>query len=399
MLTRREFLKSAPALVAIGTSAPRLWLQAAEGARAQDSGRILVVIQLTGGNDGLNTIVPFDRDEYRRARPSLAIPAADVLKVGQGLGLHPGLTGLADLLQEERLAIVQGVGYPNPNRSHFESMDIWHTCLRKTENRQEGWLGRFINRHHPTDGVPAIHYGGEQQPLALASITRPVPTIRSLDQFRLDGDAAERLRPAIDAERTGTDGLLSFVQASSSTALQVSERIQRRAAQSKTAGSYPETELGQKLKAVSGLIHAGLESSVYYVQLDGFDTHSQQSDAHAGLLRQWSGAVRAFRQDLRDQGTEDRVLVMCFSEFGRRLEENASAGTDHGAAAPMFLIGAGVRPGLHGEHPSLTDLDQGDLKHAVDFRQVYATVLQGWFHAPANDILGGAFEPLQLLKG
>jgi uncharacterized protein (DUF1501 family) len=366
---------------------------------ANHDDRVLVVVQLSGGNDGLNTVIPFTHDVYRKNRPKLAIPATDVLKINGELGFHPAARGFADLLEQNRLAIVQGVGYPDPNRSHFESMDIWHTCLRKHETRRDGWLGRYLDQTPGAAGedVPAIHLGGEKQPFALTARQVRTPTIHSLDQFKLKTSGQES-RQAVEmlAEtmRPQSDDLLGFVQTSTTSALDVSERFSLSRDAAEPAKGFPETDLGRKLGTIAKLITSGLRTRIYYVEVDGFDTHSQQAAAHEGLLRQVGDAVSKFVTHLADQGAGERALVMCFSEFGRRVEENASEGTDHGAAAPMFLAGQSVRPGLIGAHPSLEDLDQGDLKHHTDFRQVYATVLEQWLGRPSETILGGSFSPI-----
>lgn len=402
MTTRRQFLRRAPALLTFGSLAPGVLLRAAEQSRQHGDDRILVVVQLSGGNDGLNTVIPFSHDVYRRSRPTLALPAEQVLRIDAELALHPALRGLADLLEAGRLAIVQGVGYPQPNRSHFESMDIWHTCARKEQRRADGWLGRCLERlpAGPSVDVPGLHLGLEQQPLALASRSLRVPSIRSAEQFHLqtsDGEQSGDVAAMAAARRDGADDLLGFVQSSTTSALAVAERFARAPQVLEPAAGYPMTELGRKLGQVARLITSGLTTRIYYVALDGFDTHSQQAAAHAALLRQLGDAVAAFIQDLVQQGCGDRVLVQCFSEFGRRVAENASQGTDHGAAAPLFLAGTQVRSGLIGPHPGLDDLDDGDLRHHTDFRQVYAAVLEHWLGCDPEPILGGRYTPVDAI--
>lgn len=401
-LSRRQLLQRSPALLALGSLAPGFLLQAAEDQASAD-GRILVVVQLSGGNDGLNTVVPFARDEYKQHRPKLAIPASDVLKINDELGFHPAARGFADLLEAQQLAIVQGVGYPNPNRSHFESMDIWHTCRRKDELRPDGWLGRYLDqspRGRSAD-VPAMHLGGEQQPFALAASQVRTPTVRSLEQFRLEGNGGETRQMVSQlaaTNRADADDLLGFVQSSTQSALTVAERFSLSPDALRPADAYPKTDLGHKLGTIARLIETGLSTRIYYVELDGFDTHAEQAAAHEGLLRHVGDALSAFIGDLVAQGQGDRVLALVFSEFGRRLAENASAGTDHGAAAPLFLAGTKVRSGLIGDHPSLTDLDQGDVQHHTDFRQVYAAVLERWLGSSSEPILGGNFRPVDALR-
>jgi uncharacterized protein (DUF1501 family) len=410
--TRRTFLASS-AVISFSSSLPAFLQQAGTLANEAGEERVLVVIQLSGGNDGLNTVVPFKQPEYRGMRPTLAMGSDQVLRINDELGLHPSLAGFHGLLEDGRLAIVQGTGYPNPNRSHFESMDIWHTCKRKTEQRTEGWLGRYAGiQASPLRGdasvsssgqIPAIHLGQEQQPLALASEAIRVPSIRSLDQFRLQGNTPESVRASVESllrkKHAGNDPLLDFVTSSTRSALDASKRVEQSTGGVKNGTRYPSTPLAGKMRIVASLLDSPLETRIYYVTIDGFDTHGQQAGAHASLLGQLDGAVSAFFEDITSRGQSSRVLLMCFSEFGRRLKENASEGTDHGAAAPMFLLGENVKPGVHGVHPSLTDLDQGDLKHHIDFRQVYATVLEKWMQTASQPLLGSGYPPLPLLRG
>ncbi len=400
MSTRRRFLQQtlgASTVISVGGMAPRFWLEAAAAEPDTDGETILVVVQLSGGNDGLNTVVPFADPDYRRARPSLAIDSASVLSIGDGIGFHPSMRGLADLFEENMVSVVQGVGYPNPNRSHFESMDIWHTCKRKTERRVDGWLGRYLDAsqtRHVGD-VPALHLGRDKQPFALATRHVRVPSVRSLDEFRLSFSNQAELIRSIDElsqlDRSSADDLLGFVHSSTATALSASRRVADVGKEAQPPVQYPGSELSKDLQTVAQLIDAGLSTRVYYVSLDGFDTHARQADAHSSLLRTWSDAVSTFIRDLQQRGHDHRVLVVSFSEFGRRVKENASRGTDHGTAAPLILAGGGVKSGLIGAHPSLTDLDQGDLRFHTDFRSVYATVLEKWLRWPSDKILGANF--------
>ena len=411
--TRRRFLATVSAataasgLVALSPLAPRFLCEMAAAGAEMPGERILVVVQLSGGNDGLNTVIPYKHEVYQKERrATLAVGADRVLKVAGDIGLHPSLTGLATLLENHQLAIVQGVGYPNPNRSHFESMDIWHTAHTKPQDRAAGWLGRaFDARRAALAGAadpPALHLGGEDQPLALAARDVPSPSIRSLDQFKLDTGGHDASRAALvaaaGAPRTGAGDLLKFVQTRTTSALEVSRRIEAAAKEYKTPVTYPDTDLAQKLKRIAQLIDAGLATRVYYVSLDGFDTHSDQRDAHAGLLSTLGGALSAFAEDLAAHTHLGRVLTLVFSEFGRRVEENASRGTDHGAAAPLLLVGNKVRSGLVGEHPRLDTLEGGDVKFHTDFRRVYAAVLEKWLEWPAAPILGEGFPPADVLQ-
>jgi uncharacterized protein (DUF1501 family) len=403
--TRRDFLKGAlgaSAVLSFGGTVPRFLAAAAAAEAEPTADTVLVVVQLSGGNDGLNTVVPFADDVYRKKRPKLAIPADKVLKLDDRLGLHPSLTGLRDLFDRGELGIVQGVGYPQPNRSHFESMDIWHTCRRKADRRNDGWLGRFLDASVKGDGgdVPALHLGDEKQPLALAADHVRVPSVASLDRFRLQASDAELTKAVADltaAERPKGNDLLDFVETSTTGALAASRRVESARGAYATKAEYPDTDLASKLRTVAQLIDAGLGTRIYYVTLDGFDTHSQQADAHTALLSQFGGAVGAFVRDVTEHGHGKRVLVTAFSEFGRRVEENASGGTDHGAAAPMFLAGGRVKPGLIGALPSLTDLEDGDLKFHTDFRQVYAAILERWLRWPSASVLGEEWKPADVI--
>jgi uncharacterized protein (DUF1501 family) len=404
--SRRAFLAQlagGSAIVSLGMRAPAFWARAAAAEAGLRKDSILVVVQLTGGNDGLNTVVPHRDDEYRKARPKLALPADELLSINDALGFHPAARGLADLLEAGQLAIVQGVGYPDPNRSHFESMDVWHTCHRKGGPRSTGWLGRLMDEIGRSAGsdAPAIHVGSEKQPLALAADKVRVPSFASPEAFRLEGGDDQPVKELVGGMQEqgpgGPDPLLGFLESSTTSAFDASERIVAALGNDASPVEYPESDLATRLKTIAQLIDAGLTTRIYYVELDGFDTHSQQAAAHAALLRQLGDALRAFHEDLTHRGHAERVLTASFSEFGRRVAENASVGTDHGAAAPVFLCGAPVRPGVVGEHPSLTDLDDGDLKFHTDFRQVYAAILGGWLGGSSESILGGRFEPIDFL--
>lgn len=405
--TRRSFLTVAgsSALVSFAPQVP-LFLRravAAEAASGEEGGdNVLVVVQLSGGNDGLNTVIPYGDDVYHRNRFSLDVGRNNVRKINDYVGLHPQMDGLSQLLEDGHLAIVQGVGYPNPNRSHFESMDIWHTARRDVPTQPTGWLGRGLDAAQQSGGdLPAVHLGGEVQPLALTGRDVPVPSLQSLDGFRLrtggDAQLKRTILAAAESKRNG-DELLGFLQSNTSAAFLASQRVERAVKDYQTSASYPQSGLARKLRSVAQLIKAGLKTRIYYLTLGGFDTHANQRDAHAALLRELSGAVHAFLEDVAAGGHGQRLLLMTFSEFGRRVKENASGGTDHGAAAPMFLAGQNVNSGLIGEHPSLTDLEDGDVKFHTDFRRVYAGVLRDWLRWDPAPVLGKQFAPLQVVR-
>lgn len=403
MIHRRQFLTSGSAAAAVTLSGamPQVFANAAVNTRSSE--RILVVVEMAGGNDGLNTVVPFQQDAYHRARPTLALSKADVISVDDELGFHPVMSGMADLMSRGKLAVVQGVGYDNPNRSHFESMDIWHTCQRKSDNRIDGWLGRYLQSIGLTDSSdPAgLHLGKDKQPFALMSRNVSVPSIRSLEQFRLNSPHGQSFRDAVQelasANRGQQNDLLDFVQSSTNSAMAASARLETTTMQKKSASTSSNSELSKKLATIAKLISSGLKTPVYYVQINGFDTHARQEGAHQSLMKQVSEAVTEFQKIITDQGDNDRVLTLCFSEFGRRVQENASKGTDHGTAGPIFLIGDHVKPGFVGQHPDVSDLVEGDLKHHTDFRQVYSAVLENWLGCDSASILKGQYAPVDAI--
>jgi uncharacterized protein (DUF1501 family) len=415
--TRRGFLRSSLAsssLVAMGAATVPTFLGQTAAQAGDDPGkgrRVLVVLQLIGGNDGLNTVVPHALEGYDRARRALRLPKAQLQTVTPEVGLHPGMGGLAKLLEDGALAIVQGVGYPNPDRSHFRSMEIWETARSDTrpDNLETGWLGRALDAGVPSgDDIAAIHLGGGRLPLALKARTAEAPSVRDLAAFRLKLEGpeprrAEETRALAEVARTAEGSaadnpLLGFVRRSALAAYDSSDRLSRLIGDNDAKASYPETPLAGRLRDIARIIKAGFQTPIYYTTQDGYDTHANQLAVHAGLLTELSDAVAAFRADLKAAGQADRVSVLVFSEFGRRVGENASAGTDHGAAAPVFVVGPVARPGLVGEHPSLEDLDDGDLKHHTDFRRIYASVLADWLGLDPTPVLGPGFEPLGLWK-
>jgi uncharacterized protein (DUF1501 family) len=412
--TRRDFLRlglGSTSLLACGATVPTFLANAANALAAapgrDGKGRILVVLQLDGGNDGLNTVAPYADDDYRKHRPKLHLGAKAVAKIDDHVGFHPGLSAFAKLLENRQLAVVQSVGYPNPNRSHFESMAIWHTARPESKRDTPGWLARGIDvKPFPPGGdVPALHVSGELLPQALFGSQRHVPSLTSLEQFhrRLgvpENAGAKAQRAALDtlaSEERGKPGsLLQFVERSATLTYTSSARLETVVAGS--APGYPEFYgLARRLRLIGQLIKAGLSTSIYYTQLGGFDTHANQLGRHDSLMREMGNSLQAFVKDMNDSGNGARVVVLVFSEFGRRLTENASAGTDHGTAAPVFLLGSAVKSGLHGPYPNLRQLADGDPKHAIDFRRVYASLLDHWLDCPSDKVLSQKFEPLPVL--
>jgi uncharacterized protein (DUF1501 family) len=423
--TRRLFLQQGMTLASLAATAP-LFIQRSALGLLQPAGsqlssrpgvpedRVLVVVQLGGGNDGLNTVVPYGHDAYYRARPTLAVPApgrgtaqqpaALALDQASGIGLHPNLQGFKELMDQGAASIVQGVGYPNPNRSHFTSMDIWHTA--DTDARGHGWIGRYFDCTCNGTPVPegAVAIGGSA-PLAMEGAVQKPVTFETAELFRwLGDDLHESMQEPYQAiNRAGAlpavdpDSQLGFLMRTALDAQVASDRI-RAAAAKRPLVEYPQSRLAQQLRVVAAMIRDGLPTRVYYVSMSGFDTHAGQAGPHANLLRQLGDGLLAFYRDLKAQGAGARVLTMAFSEFGRRVGQNASGGTDHGTAAPMYFVGDMLRPGLLGEHPSLDRLDEGDLVFNVDFRSVYAAVLEDWMRAPAPQVLGRAWPKAKVLS-
>jgi uncharacterized protein (DUF1501 family) len=426
--TRREFLRRAALGSALSWTVPAFLANTfaqlhAESARPVQArtGRdstILVILQMAGGNDGLNTVVPCANDHYFRARPKLGLIQSKILKLNDELGLHQSLAPFKALYDSGNLAIIQGVGYPNPNRSHFRSTEIWQTASDSKRFERYGWIGRYFDS--ACQGAdPAIGVSiGSQMPQsfqarnpkgiafdnpqnyrfkASAEIELPYRKLNDIEDELAQNSGATvgmlpgATRPAGSAldflERTALD-----VQISSDTIRDITSKAENKA-------TYPLSQLGNSLKLVARLIAGGMSTRVYYVSQGGYDTHANQSPTQARLLSDLGDSTKAFVDDLKAQDNLSRVLVMTFSEFGRRVAENANGGTDHGAAAPLFILGDKMKAGLLGQYPSLApaDLFQGDLRHTVDFRSVYATLLENWLKTPSRPILGDDFEKLPLV--
>ena len=388
-IDRRTFLKSS-LVVPAAVSLPSLFARALLGAERDD--RILVLVQLEGGNDGLNTVIPFDDDAYFKARPGLAIPKGRVVRLDDHEGLHPSLAALRGVWDDGALAVLQGIGYANASRSHFTSTDVWHTARIGTNARWSGWLGRALDRTDPAE-VPALYLDPGPLTLALVGERVIVPSVADASRFRVHGNK-KLLEGLVARERKGA---AEYIAKSARQAYRASARIEAALKADAFKSKYPGTDLAQRLWQVARMVQADLPARVYGVRLTGFDTHSRQEQAHAQLLKTLGDALGAFHHDLKAHDLDKRVLTVTYSEFGRRVRENRSLGTDHGAAAPMFVMGGASKGGLKGEHPSLTDLEDGDLKFQTDFRRVYATVLQEWLKVDARAVLGAAYAPVPFL--
>jgi uncharacterized protein (DUF1501 family) len=360
--------------------------------------RILVVIELSGGNDGLNTVVPYSDAAYYRARPKLGISEREVIKVADGFGFHPSMVGFERLYKDGRLAVVHGCGYDHPSLSHFSSMGFWHTGV-PNGGEPLGWLGRLADETYPASTRNVIVNLGNAQSLAVRGREHSPLVFDDPARFRRDGtDGEKQVLAELSRPRTTTNATLEFLASTAQNATDSSDFVRRASASYRTPVDYGTGGgIGANLQRVAALVAAEMPTRLYYVTYQGnsFDTHVQQTDLHARLLMYTADAVRGFMDDIARLGRADDVAVMIFTEFGRRVEENGSLGTDHGTATPMFIVGNGVKGGFFGEPPSLTDLDDGNLKMTTDFRRVYATVIKEWLGYDGTPaVLKGRFEPL-----
>jgi uncharacterized protein (DUF1501 family) len=360
--------------------------------------RILVVLELSGGNDGLNTVVPFGEPAYYRARPKLGIAERETIKIAGGFGFHPSMVGFERLYKDGLLAVVHGCGYDHPSLSHFSSMGFWHTGV-PNGGESLGWLGRLADETYDASQRNTIVNLGNSQSLAVRSGRHSPLVFDDPARFRREGtDEEKRVLNGMSQSRQTSNATLQFLASTAQNATESSDFVRRASSSYRTTVDYGSGGgLGGNLQRVAALIAAQMPTRLYYVTYSGnnFDTHVQQADLHARLLMYTADAVRGFMEDVKRIGRTDDVAVMIFTEFGRRVEENGSLGTDHGTATPMFVIGKGVKGGFYGRHPSLTDLDDGNMKMTTDFRRVYATMIEEWLGCKeAQTILKGRFEPL-----
>jgi uncharacterized protein (DUF1501 family) len=398
VIKRREFLQIG-SLATASFMVPK-FLKAFEGGQVVPPGnKVVVILQLSGGNDGLNTVVPVRNDIYYKSRPRLGIKKEKALMIGDEAGLHPTLTSFADAFNDGSLAILNSVGYPNPDRSHFRSMDIWHTASQSSEYWNTGWVGRYLDAQckgcdKPTQALEI------DDVLSLALKGEDVKGLAFKDPRRLFGTSNEKFFKEIaknhanDHDEQPVDYLYKTMAETVSSADYIFK--QSRLNPSKT--SYPKTDLGNSLQTIASLIFSDINTKVYYVSLGSFDTHVGQEGQQQRLFKDMNDAVGAFVKDLKANNRFNDVLFFTFSEFGRRVSQNASGGTDHGTANNMFLISGGLKQkGLINALPDLTDLDNGDLKYKVDFKNVYATVLNKWLDANAEKILGKKYDHLKFI--
>ena len=418
IIHRRELLRRGVGLVSAGLVVPTFLAETAQGLengpsvtlaagpnpKADPSRRILVVLQLAGGNDGLNTVVPYGDALYYQARPTLAVPREQVLPIDGNVGFSPHLKQLKARYDAGQVAVVQGVGYPNPDRSHFRAMDIWQTAVPE-QIADTGWLGRYLQSCAcGTDThLEGLVMGGVVQKSFWTELTL-VPAISNLAAFQYGSPRAnpaargyevQALRTALAQSRGRPEE--EFLRQSTQIALDDADILGQVAQGYQIAVAYPQSYLADSLKTIAQIIAGDAGTKVFFATLGGFDTHAGQAAQQQRLLTDLDSSIDAFMQDMERLGRQEDVMIMTFSEFGRRVAENGSNGTDHGTAEPLFIVGGGVRGGLHGAYPSLSDLERGDLKHTTDFRSVYGSVLQGWMGAPADQILGGDYPSLPLV--
>ncbi len=361
--------------------------------------KVLVVLQLSGGNDGLNTVIPYRNDIYYKARPRLGIESSKVLKISDEVGLHPALTGLKDLYDDGCLGILNGVGYPNPDRSHFRSMDIWHTASNSNEYWNTGWLGRYLDAQ--CNGCDKPTQALEIDDILSLSLKGDLNKAIALkDPKRLFGTSNEiffkellKQHPQIQSEKP-----VEYLYKTMAETLSSADYIFQQSKMHPSTGNYPATETGQSLKTIASLIFSEINTKVYYLSLGSFDTHVNQQAQQQRLFAEMNDAISSFVKDLKANNRFDDVMLMSFSEFGRRVKQNASNGTDHGTANNMFFIGGGLKQkGLINAMPDLNNLQDGDLQHTVDFKNVYSTILKNWLQANDEMILKGSFKPLSFV--
>ena len=401
-LTRREFVRGAGGLgfLAFSGVAPAFLARSAmaQTPAPERDRSILVIVQLAGGNDGLNTVIPFTDDRYYNLRPTLGLKN-NLLELNDDLALHPACQPLHELYGEGKLSIVQNVGYPNPNRSHFRSTEIWETGSDSDTFQREGWLGRYLDNDcsgspeaESVDADPAAIHVGDMIPQTYLSLeSHSLFGMKPYGKFDRGQDPADLAYEKL-LQADHIEGNASYLQHTMMNTLVTERRVEKIIGKYKPQTTYPRTNLAQSLKRVAALIHADMETRVYFVSQGGYDTHANQLNNHQRLLTELSTSMSAFQKDLTAHSKDDQVMTMTFSEFGRRPAENGSGGTDHGTAAPLFVMGSKVKGGLLGQTPELVTDATKDLTYSTDFRGVYSSVLDKWLEADSSKILGDKYE-------
>lgn len=398
IIKRREFLQVG-SLATASFFVPKFLKAFETGKLVPPGNKVVVVLQLSGGNDGLNTVIPVRNDIYYRNRPRLGIERTKALSITDEVGLHPALTAFADAYHDGSLGILNSVGYPNPDRSHFRSMDIWQTASQSNEYITNGWIGRYLDAQcngcaHPTQALEV------DDVLSLALKGQNTNGLAFKDPKRLFGTSNERFFKDVSKLHNDhhNEQPVDYLYKTMAETLSSADYIFKQSRLHPSMAEYPNSELGKSLKTIASLIYSEINTKVYYVSLGSFDTHINQEAQQQRLFKEMNDAVGAFIKDLKANNRFNDVLFFTFSEFGRRVSQNASQGTDHGTANNMFLLGGGLQQkGLLNEMPDLTDLDEGDLKYKVDFKNVYATVLNKWLGADDEKILGKKYEQLKFV--
>ena len=405
--SRRDFLTKGMYGLGVGATLPMLLnrtsaalaAEALQGtSRENNPERILVVVELSGGNDGLNTVVPYGDDEYYRVRPTIGIPKSEVIKLDDHFGFHPSMVGFERLYKDGHMAVVHGCGYDNPSLSHFSSMGFWHTGV-PNGGESLGWLGRLADGayDHDAQGNTIVNIGTRQSLAVRAQHHSPL-VFNDPRTFRREGADSEKAAIArLTSSGAAANPALEFLAGTAKNAAESSDFVRQASAAYQTTVDYGIGGLSGPLRQVAALIDAEMPTRLYYVVYQGnsFDTHVHQMDPHARLLAYTADAIRGFMTDIDRIGRGDDIAMMVFTEFGRRVEENGSLGTDHGTATPMFVVGNHVKGGFYGEPPSLTELDDGNLMKTTDFRRVYATMIEEWLRFDDSpQVLKGSFDAM-----
>ena len=395
-MKRRKFLQRS-AFVTAGTMLVPEFIRAAQAYSDQYKGRRLVIIQFSGGNDGLNTVIPYRNDIYYRVRPQIAIKADQVLKLNDEMGLHPSLKSLQKLYDTGDLAIVNSVGYPNPDRSHFRSMDIWQTGSGSQEYLSNGWIGRYLDQADKQRKAWQAVEVDESLSLAMKGVERKALTVSDPRKLYNTTRGLSSNQFA-DLNHQHEHENLGYLYKTLAETINSAEYIYEQSKVYQTKVDYPNDAFAKDLKQIAQMINSGIETEIYYVSLNGFDTHAGQINRQSGLLKRYAAAMDAFVKDLKGQGNWDDTLVMTFSEFGRRVAQNASRGTDHGTANSVMLMGGKLKnAGFYNGAPDLSKLDKGDLIYQVDFRQIYSTILQNWLNTDPSTILSKSFAAMNII--
>jgi uncharacterized protein (DUF1501 family) len=390
LLKRKDFLQIG-SLATASLMVPKFLKAFEKTATVPPGNKVLVVLQFSGGNDGLNTVIPVRNDIYYKSRPRLGIQKEAALSLNDELGLNPALPFLKSLYDEGNLGILNNVGYPNPDRSHFRSMDIWQTASESNEYLSTGWLGRYLDAQCNGCGKPTQALEIDDV-LSLALKGNEIKGLALKDPKRLYNTSHERYFKEINAAHEHDEPAADYLYKTLSETLSSADYIYEQSRRHPSSQVYPATGLGKNLKTISSLIMSDINTKVYYVSLGSFDTHVNQENQQKRLFTEFNDAINAFVTDLKNNNRFKDVVLMTFSEFGRRVAQNASGGTDHGTANNMFFIGGGLKKqGLLNELPDLANLNDGDLKHTVDFKSVYATLLHNWLDVNDKEILGKQF--------